>query len=122
MNPLATISALSERSLDFITKKAGLLIDLETKNDPLDIYSKPKWPKDNPRQQYSSNGLPTSIGWQFTEALFGHIYVGPSVKDYGLSEGMGKSSSCSIQMLLTVDICKHLGKNGHLSILIIPSS
>ncbi|CAG8030940.1 unnamed protein product [Penicillium salamii] len=107
VNPLATISALSERSLDFIAKKAGLLIDLETKNDPLDIYSKPKWPKDSPRQQYSSKDLTTSIGWQFTEALFGHIHVGPGVKDYGLSEGMGKSSSCSIQMLLTVDLRKH---------------
>ncbi|CAG8030059.1 unnamed protein product [Penicillium salamii] len=114
VNPLATITALSERSLDFIAKKAGLLIDLETKNHPLDIHSKPKWPKDSPRQQYSSKGLTTSIGWQFTEALFGHIHVGPGVKDHELSEGIGKSSSCSIQMLLTVDICKHLGKNDQL--------
>ncbi|CAG7934649.1 unnamed protein product [Penicillium olsonii] len=109
VNPLATITALSERSVSLIAKKAGLSIDVETKNDPLDINSRPKVSGDNRHPSKGPKRPSSSIGWQFTEALSGHVYMGPDVKDHHLSANMGKRSSCSMQMLLTVEICKQIG-------------
>ncbi|KAI0427418.1 glucose-methanol-choline oxidoreductase [Xylaria sp. FL1042] len=43
-NPLATITALAERSLDLYAKRKGLTISTE-KNDVLDLFGSPKHPK-----------------------------------------------------------------------------
>lgn len=110
MNPLATISALSERSVDLIAKKNGLSIDLMSRNEPLDINSTPKVSNDNQYRQDSTELGPSSIGWQFTEALSGHIYIGPNFKHDELFEDMGRDYSCAMQMLLTIEICKNRGK------------
>ena len=110
VNPLATISALSERSVSLITKKAGLLIDLETMNDPLDTNSKPKVSQNPQDRQSNVKRTLNSIGWQFTEALYGHICMGPDLKNFELSESIGKGSSCAMQMFLTIEICKQTGK------------
>ena len=111
VNPLATISALAERSVDLVAKKVGLSVDLETRNRQLETDSKPERPRES---QYFKDNLkdnPNSLGWQFTEALSGHIHVGPRSKDYELSENMGKSSSCSMQMVLTIELCKQIGEH-----------
>lgn len=110
VNPLATISALSERSVDLITKKNGLSIDLMSRNEPLNIHSTPKVSNDHQCRQDSTKSGPTSIGWQFTETLSGHIYMGPNFKHDELFEDMGRDCSCAMQMLLTIEICKNRGK------------
>jgi hypothetical protein len=111
VNPLATISALSERSVSLVTKKAGLSIDFKTLNGPLDAKSKPKVCRDSENSQSNIEKNSNSIGWQFTEALSGNIYMGPDVKNFELSESMGKGSSCAMQMFLTIQICKEIGKD-----------
>ncbi|GIK07468.1 hypothetical protein Aspvir_003134 [Aspergillus viridinutans] len=108
VNPLATISALAERSLSLITENSGLSIDLETKNGSLDACSKPKVSRSDHQLNNVNGSNETSqpIGWQFTELLRGHISVEPNIKSFALSETAGKGSSCALQMFLTVEICK----------------
>lgn len=111
VNPLGTISALAERSVSLITKKAGLSVDLETENSPLNTHSKPEMPKGNLYYQNNLKYTPSLLGWQFTEVLSGHIHMGLESKDHKLAESMGKSSSCSMQMVLTIELCKQKGEN-----------
>ncbi|KAJ5779576.1 CAZyme family AA3 [Penicillium paradoxum] len=110
VNPLATIAALSERSISLITEKSGLSIDLRTKNQPLDTDSKPMIPRDDPDHQDDTKTASNSIGWQFTETMHGHICKGPDVGDFELSEAMGKGSSCQLRAFLTIEICRRKGK------------
>ncbi|CAG8906406.1 unnamed protein product [Penicillium egyptiacum] len=106
VNPLATISALSERSVSLTTERAGLSIDLETKNQPLNAYSKPSISLDCQDHQNSTKETPQSIGWQFTETMYGHISMGSLTGSFALSERIGKGSSCAIRMFLTIEICR----------------
>lgn len=107
VNPLATISALAERSLNLITKDAGLIIDLESKNDHLEANSKPKISRShrdsqNKARQASQTSQP--IGWQFTENLFGYFSDRPGKRDPSVSETLGRGSSCAMRILATVEI------------------
>ncbi|OQD87806.1 hypothetical protein PENANT_c005G03118 [Penicillium antarcticum] len=74
VNPLATISALSERSISLIAEKSGLIID-QTENGPLDASSNPQMTRNGEVYQELMNENPQSIGWQFTETLSGHINI-----------------------------------------------
>lgn len=109
VNPLATISALSERSVNLITERSGLAIDLETNNQPLNAYSKPSVSWDSQGQQDTKKG-PQSIGWQFTEIMHGYISMGSEIGDFALSERVGKGSSCAMQIFLTIELCRRRGK------------
>lgn len=109
VNPLATISALSERSVNLITERSGLSIDLETNNQPLNAYSKPSVSWDSQGQQDTKKG-PQSIGWQFTEIMHGYISMGSEIGDFALSERAGKGSSCAMRMFLTIELCRRRGK------------
>lgn len=99
VNPLATITALAERSVALVAEESGLKIDLETPNGHLDVDSRPRVShfKDIVEDEL------VSTGWQFTEALEGYISV-PSVSSFEVSEREGKGSSSAIRMLLTVEI------------------
>jgi hypothetical protein len=55
-----------------------------------------------------SNPNVQPIGWQFTEALDGHISVDPHMDDFSESSTTGKGSSCSIKMFLTVELYQRL--------------
>ncbi|CAI7568320.1 unnamed protein product [Penicillium glandicola] len=105
VNPLATISALSERSVSLITEKSGLSIDLETENQPLNADSKPSVSWDF-QDQDSTKRAPQSIGWQFTEIMHGYISMGSNIGNFALSERVGKGSSCAMRMFLTIEICR----------------
>ncbi|KAJ6162957.1 hypothetical protein N7497_002936 [Penicillium chrysogenum] len=106
VNPLATISALSERSVSLIAERSGLSIDLETENQPLNAYSKPSVSWDCQPHQNSTKEAPQSIGWQFTEIMHGHIRIGSETGSFAVSERVGKGASCSMRMFLTVEICR----------------
>jgi hypothetical protein len=109
VNPLATISALSERSVSLIAKRSGFTID-QTENGPLDSSSKPQMSRNGQDDQESIEEKPQSIGWQFTETLSGFISVNPGLRSFALSESVGKGSSCAMRMLITIDLC-HRGKS-----------
>lgn len=110
VNPLATISAISERSVNLITERSGLSIDLETENQPLNAYSKPSVSWDCQGHQDSTKKAPQSIGWQFTEIMHGHISMGSEIGSFALSERVGKGSSCAMRMFLTIELCRRGGK------------
>ena len=106
VNPLATITALSERSVQLLVKKTGLSIDFATKNGVLDTYSKPRVSR-NPQIPNETMNIETNpIGWQFTETLYGHIYMRAKDKVLGRSGKVEKGSSCAMRILLTIDICQ----------------
>lgn len=100
VNPLATITALAERSVALVAEESGLEIDLETSNGDLDIDSRPRVSRY--KGSLDGKGL-ISTGWQFTEALEGYISV-PGGSSFEISEREGKGSSSAIRMLLTVEI------------------
>ncbi|OQE08838.1 hypothetical protein PENVUL_c008G01117 [Penicillium vulpinum] len=106
VNPLATISALAERSVNLLTERSGLSINLATKNQPLNAYSKPSVSWDSYDHQDSIKKALPSIGWQFTETMHGHINMGPEIGSFALSERVGKGSSCAMRMFLTIEICR----------------
>ena len=110
VNPLATISALSERSVSLIAERSGFSIDLETENQPLNAHSKPSVSLDCQNHQSSTEKAPQSIGWQFTETMHGHIRMGSGIGSFAVSERVGKGVSCSMRMFLTVEICRRGGK------------
>jgi len=105
VNPLATITALSERSVSSLAKSSGLSIDLKTKNGILDAHSSPRVSRNSQNHEDVKRDS-NSIGWQFTENLYGHICMEPRKKNRGRSHGVGKGSSCAMQMFLTVEICQ----------------
>lgn len=100
VNPLATITALAERSVALVAEESGLEVDLETPNADIDADS-------TPRVSHFKNDLGdeefVSTGWQFTEALEGYVSV-PGGSSFEVSEREGKGSSSAIRMLLTVGI------------------
>lgn len=106
VNPLATITALSERSVQLLAKKSGLSVDLATKNGVLDTYSKPRVLRIPHIHNEIKNIESNPIGWQFTETLYGHICMGARGKVPGRSERVEKGSSCAMRIFLTMDICQ----------------
>lgn len=104
VNLLATISALSERSLSLITKKAGLTIDFESKNGILEANSKPKVSRSRHDPHSSIRQTCESTGWQFTENLFGYFSDRPGDRDFSTSESLGKGSSCTMRVLATIQL------------------
>lgn len=109
MNPLATITAFAERTVEEIAKKGGLKIDMETENGNIDAASRPRVSnlRDNhPKEANKMKNSTCSIGWQFTEILDGHISMQSESVRFITAETTGKGSSCAIRAYLTIEICK----------------
>ncbi|KAJ5913560.1 CAZyme family AA3 [Penicillium tannophilum] len=113
VNPLATITALSERSVELLAKHRGLSIDLETKNGVLHTYSKPRASRNAQNHSETTNIKSNPIGWQFTESLYGIFRIKSRKKDSGCSDEAGKGSSCAMQMFLTIDLCEPQKGSGY---------
>lgn len=105
VNPLATITALSERSVQFLAKNSGLSIDFDTKNGVLDSHSSPRVSRNLRKHCGTDKTEANSIGWQFTESLSGDFCMEPRKKNIGRSDRFRNGSSCAMRMLLTIDIC-----------------
>ncbi|KAJ0422037.1 FAD/NAD(P)-binding domain-containing protein [Aspergillus carlsbadensis] len=112
-NPLATITALAERSLSLISKESGFHTDLTTQNGTLDYTSAPRVSRNPVCSKHVSKekGTYVSTGWQFTELLNGHISV-PAKGEFEIAEIEGKRSLSPVSMLLTVDIHKRARGRG----------
>lgn len=107
VNPIATITALAERSLTLLAKKYAFSIDLETRNGNLDVNSLPRVSKPlhpHPDKATAITKGAENIGWQFTEVLDGYIDVNSGCEDFAVCESRGKSSSCAMLAYLTVKI------------------
>ncbi|PYH65952.1 FAD/NAD(P)-binding domain-containing protein [Aspergillus vadensis CBS 113365] len=115
VNPMATITALSERSIDLIAKKRQFSIDTDTPNGRLDIYSQPMVSRRvehgfQKTAKVDQAHLP--IGWQFSEVLDGHIYMHSNDLSADACETLGRSSSCTMRMFLTIEICRRMDTLG----------
>ena len=111
VNPLATISALAERSLVLLSEKLAFSIDMDTRNGDLDADSQPMVSRLHqacPKHVKGIEESAESIGWQFTEVLNGNFCVNPKIKDFVVSENTGKGSSCAMQIYLTIEIFRSL--------------
>ena len=90
VNPFATITALAERSVEYAARNIGCRIDLETKNDILDLFAEPHQYADGMRQlqRVNTTGIATATtivddtraakanGFGFSEVMSGYIHVG----------------------------------------------
>lgn len=112
VNPLATISALAERSLDRIAQQYNYSINMSSTNGDLDVSSEPSVSTHdlhNPQDHPDIHEPSRSIGWQFTEVLVGYISMQRNNVDFTVAEALGKSASSEMRMFLTVEICRKQG-------------
>ncbi|OJD33687.1 glucose-methanol-choline oxidoreductase [Diplodia corticola] len=105
VNPFATITALTERSVDLIARQRGLRINW-TKNGRLDLFGSPARsfpsPPDLARAHKVMQITAATGGVQFTEIMEGHIHVGNDLDDFASAEETAKSSSSSGLLYLSV--------------------
>ncbi|GLB08494.1 hypothetical protein AtubIFM57258_004384 [Aspergillus tubingensis] len=128
VNPMATITALAERSIDLIAERRHFSIDIDTPNGRLDVYSQPmvsRRVEHGSQKTVKMDQAPLPIGWQFSEVLDGHIYMQSNYVGFDACETLGRSSSCTMRMFLTVEICRRIGESpnaGHGEVLIAPAT
>ncbi|KIK66211.1 hypothetical protein GYMLUDRAFT_38025 [Collybiopsis luxurians FD-317 M1] len=106
VNPLATITALAERSVHLIAQQKGWKIDLATKNGKLDLFGTParSFPLTPDMEGIvNTTNSPTDGGMRFTEIMDGHIYIGNDIEDFVVAENAAKGASSSARFYLTVD-------------------
>ncbi|KAL4798780.1 hypothetical protein BDV19DRAFT_385863 [Aspergillus venezuelensis] len=110
VNPLATITALAERTVGLVAQQNSFLIDLATENGEIDRDSKPMITYCDSKVEDDDNYVPT--GWQFTESLYGHVGTTKRTSDPVVAEIDGKNALSKMHMLLTVDIRRRAGGSG----------
>ncbi|RDW70881.1 uncharacterized protein DSM5745_08392 [Aspergillus mulundensis] len=110
VNPLATITALAERSVALLGKKRCLEFDLETKNGEINADSRPRVSHSTGKEGKHRDGDYVSTGWEFTEALEGYIAVPASASgvDCHIAEREGRISSSLLRIILTVEIYRRV--------------
>jgi hypothetical protein len=113
VNPLATISALAERTSALLAEKYNFSIDLKTQNGNVDYNSTPRLNRSRLHDAKIANGIGESVGWQFTEVLKGRISISVD-GDLGVPGSRGKSSSCAMTASLTIDLYKSKGTTNSL--------
>ncbi|GKZ48512.1 hypothetical protein AbraIFM66951_000584 [Aspergillus brasiliensis] len=114
VNPMATIIALAERSVELIAKRREFSIDTDTPNGTLDASSQRMISRNVAhgfQDTDKSYHLLSPIGWQFTEVLDGHIYLQSNDVGFDTCEALGRGSSCTMRMFLTVEICRRIGES-----------
>ena len=108
VNPLATITALAEHSVEHVAAKIGIEIDYETKNGLLDLFGSPakKLPltpdleeaieiiEDAKRNDNAST--------EFTEVMEGFIHIGREIEDFAIAEEAAIGASSSARCFLSV--------------------
>jgi hypothetical protein len=109
VNPLATITALAERSVELIATRNGFTID-HSKNGKLDVFGKPTQYFPLTPDMIAAHKVIRSAGLsgggiRFTEVMDGHIYIGDDIDDFLVAENAAKGSSSSARFYLSVDVC-----------------
>lgn len=105
MNPLATITALAERSLALLAQRNGFSFDVEACSPSRD------WDTGSERSSQSINEaqlLPSRMrdktGLHFTEIMEGHVHMGREVQDFTTAEKVARGTASSARIYLTVEI------------------
>ena len=119
VNPLATITALAEHSVEHVAAKMGIEIDYETKNGLLDLFGPPA--KRLPLTPDLKEAIEIiedakrsdNASTEFTEVMEGFIHVGGEIENFAVAEGAAIGASSSARFFLSVhgwdtDTCKAL--------------
>ncbi|KAF9890820.1 hypothetical protein FE257_005391 [Aspergillus nanangensis] len=109
VNPLATITALAERSVDLLSQKYGFIIDTETPNGSLNGGSQARISNFSTHSSTIKEATMANIpiGWQFSEVLRGNVWLTPEDMNYATSKNTGKNGgkiAWPIQMNLTMEL------------------
>ncbi|KAL4929539.1 uncharacterized protein BDV17DRAFT_57214 [Aspergillus undulatus] len=113
VNPLATITAVAERSVALLADERKMNIDFTTQNGQIDFDSKPRishFEDNGIRQQNRAEYVPTR--WCFTEALEGYISAESRAMNFEVSGREGKVSSSAMKMVLAVEIQRRVRGSG----------
>lgn len=130
VNPLATITAIAERTVELVAMKHGITIDYETKNGTmklirfrvcaescsirltllglLDVYGTPAYPqpRDESLQRLSDTIVRAEAagtsGVGFSEVMTGFIHAGPDLGDYDIATDVGRSRGEAARFFLSV--------------------
>ncbi|KAL4744451.1 hypothetical protein BDW72DRAFT_209007 [Aspergillus terricola var. indicus] len=108
INPLATITALAERSVALVAEAKGMNIDMETKNGDIDTNTRRRVSRSKSSHTETNRDY-VSTGWHFTESLDGHVAVPSSCASYAVAENEGKGCSSKMRVLLTVEVHRRVG-------------
>ena len=106
MNPLATITALAERSVSLVLHKNSWEVNLITKNGRLDLFGEPKHSflltPDMQARQLSHHTLWVVV-CDSPRSWDGHIHIGADIEDFAVAENVAKGASSSARFYLSVD-------------------
>ena len=108
VNPLATITALAERSVEHVAAKRGIKIDYETKNGILDLFGPPGRSLFlNSELQYATQTIEdqqrnNALGTAFSEVMEGYIYAGDDIEDFSVAAEVAHGGSSSARFFLSV--------------------
>ncbi|KAF2838312.1 FAD/NAD(P)-binding domain-containing protein, partial [Patellaria atrata CBS 101060] len=89
VNPLATITALAERSVDLIAHQRGWTID-QSENGELNLFGKPTQSRDmihkETHARTTTDFAENDGGIRFTETMEGYVHIGSDIDDFDLAE------------------------------------
>ncbi|KAL6232124.1 hypothetical protein BDW75DRAFT_247402 [Aspergillus navahoensis] len=111
LNPLATITALAERSVTQVAGERRLKINLETRNGDINPETRPRVTHFK-ASHTKRNPDYVSTGWHFTESLEGQVTVTSSGASYAVAELEGKGCSSAIRVILTVEVYRRVKGGG----------
>ncbi|GME65013.1 putative glucose-methanol-choline oxidoreductase protein [Neofusicoccum parvum] len=110
VNPFATITALAERSLQYIATKRGwgdVQELIKEQNGPLDLFGKPKksyaMTPDMKKTERLIKSSSADSGVRFTEIMEGHMHIGGDIDDFQTAERVARGRSSAARFYLSVD-------------------
>ncbi|KAF2019480.1 FAD/NAD(P)-binding domain-containing protein [Aaosphaeria arxii CBS 175.79] len=102
VNPLATITALAERSIDLLIEKNGWTVD-NAPNGRLDLFGLPSKPMGQTSEKGPISKIVTNPGTvQFHETMEGHVHIGDDIQDFSTAEQVARHASSSARLALHV--------------------
>ncbi|KAJ4302940.1 hypothetical protein N0V90_001831 [Kalmusia sp. IMI 367209] len=103
-NPLATITALAERTCDLFLHEKNWKAD-EAPNGRLNLFGRPKIAHESP--EWSVDFARTGVdnpSVRFTELMNGYVHIGNDIIDIEVAHSIAKGSASSASLLVTVDV------------------
>ena len=110
-NPLATVTALAERSLEHAARKLEISVDLKTQNSVLDLFGMPSHPVKHPQEMGIEKLIkkfsPAAEFVSFAETMEGHVHIGnipesKGIESYVLASRLARRQCEKAKLSLTV--------------------
>ncbi|KAK2784915.1 ERAD-associated protein [Emmonsiellopsis sp. PD_33] len=109
VNPLATITALAERSVEAVAHKHGIVIDYDTKNGILDLFgpASKSLPILDDKYHHAVSLIKgahalTTREIEFSEIMTGYMYIGDDICDHVTAAKAANGSCSSARLFVSV--------------------